>query len=620
MKQEQRTIKNAFAEYALVHRRLLLALVVVCLLFSALLWQFYRLQIVNHEKYRTQSLENRVQLQRLAPKRGLVYDREQRLLAENQPSYMLVIYRDQVEDLGETISELQSIGIIDEQEAEAFYARMRNYRIFEAVPVRLNMDEESIAHFVARVWRFPGVEVKASLMRYYPQRQLITHMLGYISRINERERRTVDSENYAATEYIGKIGVERFYETELHGTVGFEYVEVNARGKVLRTLETTPPIPGQDIVLHLDLDLQKTAFDALGDYRGAIVALDAKNGGVLAAASTPSYNPNLFSRRITQAQYEALRDDIDLPLFNRILQAQYPPGSTIKPFVGLAGLEKKVITMRTTISDPGWYQLPNDERLYRDWKRTGHGEVNFITAMEESCDVYYYDLANKLGVEAIYETLDQFGFGRRSGIDVHNERVGINPSAQWKQRQGHGRWFTGDTLNIGIGQGFMLATPMQLAHATNIIANRGKVLVPKMVAKVGDKELPPEELAPIVLKKPENWQNVIRSMEGVIHSWRGTAHRLSRGLDYKIAGKSGTAQVVGIAQGEKYDASQVALRKRDHALFVAFAPIEDPIITVAVVVENGESGSAVAGAMARQVIDRWISLQAAKEKEENDDE
>src|SRR5690554_1319818 len=273
MKQEQRTIKNAFAEYALVHRRLLLALVVVCLLFSALLWQFYRLQIVNHEKYRTQSLENRVQLQRLAPKRGLIYDREQRLLAENQPSYMLVIYRDQVEDLGETISELQSIGIIDEQEAEAFYARMRNYRIFEAVPVRLTMDEESIAHFVARVWRFPGVEVKASLMRYYPQRQLITHMLGYISRINERERRTVDSENYAATEYIGKIGVERFYETELHGTVGFEYVEVNARGKVLRTLETTPPIPGQDVVLHLDLDLQKTAFDALGDYRGAIVAL-----------------------------------------------------------------------------------------------------------------------------------------------------------------------------------------------------------------------------------------------------------------------------------------------------------------------------------------------------------
>ncbi len=614
MKPEQRTLKNTLAEHALVHQRLLLALLVVCLLFGVLLWQFYRLQVVNHEKYRTQSHDNRVQLQRLAPKRGLIYDREQRLLAENQPSYMLVVYRDQVEGLEHTISELQRLGIIDQQEQDAFYQRMRSYRVFEAVPVRLNLDEQSMGQFVARVWNFPGVEIKASLMRYYPQRQLITHMLGYISRINESERQKVDSDNYAATEYIGKIGVERFYETQLHGTVGYEYVEVNARGKVLRTLETTPPEPGDDIVLHLDLDLQKAAFDALGDYRGSIVALDTKTGGILAAVSTPSYNPNLFSRRITQAQYDALREDIDLPLFNRVLQAQYPPGSTIKPFVGLAGLEQGVITMRTKIQDPGWYQLPNDVRLYRDWKRTGHGEVDFIKAMEESCDVYYYDLANKLGVAAIHDFLQRFGFGRHTGVDIHNERLGINPSPQWKRRQGRGNWFTGDTLNIGIGQGFMLATPMQLAFSTNIIANRGKVFTPQMVAKVGDVLIPPEEQPAVVLKKPENWQHVIRSMEGVIHSWQGTAHRLSRGLDYKMAGKSGTAQVVGIAQGEKYDASQVALRKRDHALFVAFAPVENPIITVAVVVENGESGSTVAGGMARDVIDTWIKKQKAKEE------
>lgn len=614
MKQELRTLKNTLAEHALVHQRLLLALLLVFLLFAALLSQFYRLQVIDHDKYQTQSQENRVHLQRLIPKRGLIYDREQRLLAENQPSYMLVVYRDQVDDLSLTISELQRLDIIDQQEADAFYSRMHNYRVFEAVPVRLNLDEHSIAHFVAREWNFPGVEIKASLMRFYPERQLITHMLGYISRINEAERQQVDSDNYAATEYIGKIGVERFYETELHGKVGYAYVEVNARGKVLRTLETTLPIPGDDIVLHLDVDLQKAAFQTLGEYRGAIVALDAKTGGVLAAVSTPSYNPNLFSRRITQQQYEALRDDIDLPLFNRVLQAQYPPGSTIKPFVGLAGLEQGVISMRTKISDPGWYQLPNDDRLYRDWKRTGHGEVDFIKAMEESCDVYYYDLANKLGVDAIHNFLHRFGFGRYSGIDVHNERLGINPSPQWKRKQGRGGWFTGDTLNIGIGQGFMLATPMQLAFATNIIANRGKVYVPQMVAKVGDKILAPQQLPSIVLKKPENWQHVILSMEGVIHSWKGTAHRLAKGLNYKIAGKSGTAQVVGIAQGEKYDASQVALRKRDHALFVAFAPVEDPIITVAVVVENGESGSAVAGAMARQVIDTWMKKQIAEDE------
>lgn len=613
MHAELRTIKNAAVEHALVHRRLLLALLFVIALLGVLVWRFYQLQIVHHEQYQTQSQANRVHMQRLAPKRGLILDREQRLLADNQPSHMLAIYRDQVDDVNATLEQLKALDIIDEQEQEAFFKRARTYRAFEAVPVRLNLDDETIARFVSHKLHFKGVEIKASLMRYYPHGPLLSHMLGYVSRINENDRTLIDLENYSATEHIGKIGVERSFETELHGFVGYEYVETNARGKVLRTLETIPPIPGQDVVLHLDLDLQQAAFELLAGRRGAIVALETKTGGVLAAASTPSYDANLFARRITYSQYQALQDDIDLPLFNRVLQGQYPAGSTIKPFVGLAGLEERVISMASTVFDPGWYQLPNDERFYRDWKRTGHGNrVDFIGAMEESCDVYYYDLAFKLGVNTIHEYLDRFGFGRRTGIDVPNERMGINPSPQWKRSQGRGGWYPGDTLNIGIGQGFMLATPMQLAYATNILANRGRVLVPQMVAKIGGEAVPVKELPPVVLRNPKNWDNTIDSMVAVVHGKRGTARIMSRGINYKIAGKSGTAQVIGIAQGAKYDASQVLIRQRDHALFIAFAPVEDPVITVAVVLENGESGSNVAGPMAGKVIDVWLAKQTAE--------
>lgn len=604
------TLKNTLQEFAVIHRRLWLVLLVIIGAFSILLWRFYQLQVVNFEKYQTQSRDNRVHLQRLAPQRGLIYDRRHRLLADNQPSYMLVVYRDQADEIEDIIKGLQELNIIDSQEVEAFYQRSRNYRPFEAVPVRLNMSEEAIARFVAQKHRFQGVEVQASLMRYYPHGELAAHMLGYISRINERERASVDQENYSATEYIGKIGVERSYEEQLHGKVGFEYVETNARGKVLRSLETTLSQPGKNITLHMDLELQRAAFEALGDFRGAIVALDAQTGGVLAAVSTPSYDPNLFARRITHRQYQALQADIDLPLFNRVMQAQYPPASTLKPFIGLAGLEENTVTMASKVYDPGWYQLPNDERFYRDWKRTGHGFIDLQHAVEQSCDVYFYDLAYKLGIRQIHQYLAKFGFGQATGIDVLSERSGVNPSPEWKRSQGRGVWFPGDSLNVGIGQGYMLATPLQLAHATNIIANRGKVLVPHMTAKIDGEEQEVQYRARVVLKHEKHWDDIINSMTGVVHNWRGTAFRLRQGLNYKIAGKSGTAQVIGIAQGEKYDASQVALRKRDHALFIAFAPVEDPVISVAVVVENGESGSTVAGGMAKQVIEKWMAILA----------
>lgn len=610
---EQKAFKNILQEIAVIHKRLWFVLFIVLFAFSILLWRFYQLQVVNFEKYQTQSRENRVHMQRLSPQRGLIYDRNQILLADNQPSHMLVVYRDQVKDLQGIIEGLLELSIIDEQEEETFYQRAKNYRAFEAVPIRLNIGEAAMARFAAQKHRFQGVEIQASLMRHYPQGELLAHMLGYISRINERERQMVDAENYAATEYIGKIGVERSYEQLLHGEVGYEYVETNARGKVLRTLETTLPAPGKNLRLHLDLDMQGLGFELLGEHRGAIVALDAKTAGVIAAVSTPSYDPNLFARRITFKQYQSLQDDIDLPLFNRVLQAQYPPASTLKPFVGLAGLEEKTVNMSTKVYDPGWYQLPNDSRYYRDWKRTGHGFIDLKHAMEQSCDVYFYDLAYKLGIQKIHSYLALFGFGQATGIDVLNERRGVNPSPEWKRSQGRGGWFPGDSLNVGIGQGYMLATPMQLAHATNIIANRGKVMIPQMVAEIDGQATAKQSMPAIKLKNERHWDDIIGSMEGVLHNWRGTAYRHGRDLSYKMAGKSGTAQVIGIAQGEKYDASQVALRKRDHALFIAFAPVEDPVISVAVIVENGESGSAVAGAMAKAMVEAWMKKQGEEQ-------
>lgn len=598
----------------MIHRRMLLALLVVMMLFSGLIWRYVDLQIYQHERYQTQSQANRVHLQRLPPQRGLIVDRKQRILAENLPSHQLVVYRDQLQDKAETVlGRLAALGVIDDRDIEAFGQRAGRYRTFEAVPLRFNLSDEEIARFSARQMHFDGVEIQADLLRHYPYPELVAHMVGYVGRINARELAGLDRDNYGATTHIGKTGVEKSYEQVLHGRVGYAYVETNARGQVLRTLDTEPPRPGEDIALHLDLDLQAAAFEALGDYRGALVALNPKNGAVLAAVSTPSYDTNLFVKGISHADYNALREDIDLPLFNRILQAQYPPGSTVKPVVGLAGLEQQVVTMATTINDPGWYRLPDTERLYRDWKREGHGSrIDFVDAMEQSCDVYYYELAHKMGIGAIHDSMAQFGFGEPTGIDVPSERSGINPSGDWKRRQGLGNWFTGDTLNVGIGQGYLLATPLQLAHATAIIASRGKVYAPQMVARVGTEDIPPVTRAAIELNNPDNWQHVIDSMEAAVHGRRATARGIARGLDYRMAGKTGTAQVIGIPQGEKYDASQIAERKRDHGLFVAFAPVDDPLIAVAVVVENGEHGSTVAAPMARRVMDLWIEKQAGE--------
>lgn len=602
-------LRDSRREQRTIHLRLFAAFFLMTLLFLGLASRYYFLQIIEYEKYHTKSDSNRVFLQRVPPTRGLIVDRNHRLLAENQPSFMMTVVPDEVKSLETLYDYLKSLDLIDDADIAAFKKRRRRHRSFEQVPLRLNLSDREIAIITANRPRLRGVEVKADLVRHYPYGELVAHMLGYVGRINDREQRDLDEKNYAGTHHIGKIGVEKTYEKVLHGQVGFENVETNAQGRVLRVLKRVNPEKGKTLRLHLDIDLQKVAFDALNGSRGAIVALDTETGGVLAAVSTPGFDPNHFVNGISFADYDALKNDLDIPLFNRVLQAQYPPGSTIKPVMLIAGLEEKVITTKSTVQDPGWYKLPNDPRLFRDWKRQGHGVVDMYYSMEQSCDVFYYDLAYRLGIHNIHKYYGLFGLGEKTGIDVPSEWRGINPSPDWKRKQGRSSWYTGDSLNIGIGQGFLLATPMQLASLASIIANEGEKRVPTMVAAVNDKLVLQRRKPSVILDNEVHWKEIKDSMERVVHGRRGTARAIAKGLKYRIAGKTGTAQVVGIAQGAKYDAKALKERQRDHALFLGYAPADKPQIALAVMVENGGSGSSVAAPIARKVFDTWILRQ-----------
>lgn len=612
MKRHQTIVDNA-REQRIIRVRIALAIGCIAMLSCIIIARFYYLQINQYEVYQTQSQLNRVQLQKIPPPRGLIFDREQRLLAENQPTYVLALERDRITDLSTILQTLKKLDLVSDDDIQRFEKKAHTFRMFEAVPIRFNLDENSIAKVAANRIRLEGVVIKVNLARYYPQKELLAHMLGYVGRINEKEMLTLDKDNYGGTDFIGKIGVEKGYEDLLHGTVGYEHVETNARGEVLRTLERTPPVSGRNLTLHLDLDLQKIAYDAIGEgNRGAVVAIDVRTGGILAAASRPSYDPNLFVNGISFSAYKGLQEDIDLPLFNRVLQAQYPPGSTIKPFSLLAGLEEGIYTLDTYISDPGAYQIPGEKRFYRDWKREGHGRVGYIEAIEQSCDVYFYQLAYKMGINKMHKYYDIFGFGERTNIDSPDERPGINPSQEWKKGTGRGAWYAGDTVNIGIGQGYLIVTPLQLAYATSIIANKGQRYVPQLVARLDGVEVLPKKLEPVILKDQERWHHVTQAMKAVVHGERGTAKIIKQGLTYEIAGKTGTAQVVGIKQGQRYDARLVARRNHDHALFMGFAPAENPEIAIAVVVENGQHGSSTAAPVARKVFDAWMAKVAGK--------
>ena len=601
-------LKDHEKDARLVRNRVVVGAVAIMLLICVLIARLYYLQVIQHDYHSTLSENNRVHVQPIPPTRGLIFDRNGVIVADNRPSFSLSMTRERAGNWQEVLDTIVEVLELTPDDRALFEKRMRQgRRPFEPVPILFELNEEQIARVAVNQFRLPGVEVVAQLVRHYPQGAHFAHSVGYVGRINEKELKTLDPVNYSGTHHIGKTGIERFYEADLHGQVGYEEVETNARGRVLRVLKRTDPKPGKDIVLSLDIKLQEAAEAALGGRRGAVVALDPRTGEVLAMVSQPSFDPNLFVTGIGFKAYAELRDSIDRPLFNRVLRGLYPPGSTIKPAVAIAGLDSGVVNAGSRVFDPGYYQLPNYDHKYRNWNRSGDGWVDLDTAIMRSNDTYFYDLAHKMGIDRLSSYMNKFGIGQRVALDMFEESAGLMPSREWKRATRRQAWFPGETLILGIGQGYMQATPLQLAQATALIANKGVWNRPHLAKTIeGQPPVDDNPMENIVLRDKSDWAKVTHGMEQVMHNARGTARKAAIGSQYRIAGKSGTAQVVAIKQGEKYDRNKLQERHRDHALFVAFAPAEAPRIVVSVMVENGESGSGVAAPVVRQVMDAWL--------------
>jgi penicillin-binding protein 2 len=610
----QITLKDHIFESRLVMNRAVVLLVIGGLLLVVLLTRLLYLQVIEHEHFTTLSEDNRVKLQPIPPNRGLIFDRNGVLLAENLPSYRMEITPEQVDDMGATLSALEDIIEIRDIDRSRFEKLLSRKPRFEAIPLRFHLSDEDVARFSVNRHRFPGVDITAGLARHYPLGASTVHALGYVGRIDEQALKTLDSSNYRGTTHSGKIGVEKTYESLLHGKVGLQHVETTAQGRVIRVLDRTPPVSGRNIYLTIDSRVQAAAEKAFGDHSGSAIAIDPNNGDVLTFVSLPIYDPNPFVNGIEFDDYAALRDDDKQPLFNRALRGQYPPGSTVKPFVGLAGLEQGVTSSHSSTYCPGFYTLPGNTRKYRDWKRTGHGTVDLTKSIVQSCDVYFYDLARSLGIDRIHEYLGHFGFGHRTGIDIQGELAGLLPSREWKRSRRDQPWFPGETIITGIGQGFFLVTPTQLATATAALANGGRIMQPNIVHAEQDgnsDELIPHQprlLETITIQEQEHWDSVISAMIDVVHSARGTARRIGKDSPYMIAGKTGTAQVFGLKQDEKYDAETIPEKLRDHALFIGFAPADNPKIAIAVIVEHGGGGSSVAAPIARIIIDAYLQV------------
>ncbi len=605
-------LRDNLRESQLFTNRAVVALVLIIIALLALIGRMVQLQILSHDHYTTLSHNNRVSIVPLPPTRGLIFDRNGVILAQNLPTFSLEIVPERCRDLDQTITDLRQLIDISDNEVQRFKKRIKHQRRFQSTPLRFRLSDEESARIAVNRHRLPCVEVEARLTRDYPLGSLMVHAIGYVGRINERELAVIDRSNYAATSHIGKLGIEKAYEALLHGQVGSQHVETNVLGRTIRVLQRTPPTPGTNLTLTLDSELQRSAKEALGDNRGAVVAIDPRNGDVLVLASQGDYDPNLFVNGIDHASYQALQSSTAKPLFNRALKGQYPPGSTAKPFIGLAGLERDYTTTEESIFCRGWYTLPNNEHKYRDWKKTGHGHTDLKKSIIESCDVYYYNLARFMGIDTIHDYLGQFGFGRKTGIDIGGELAGILPSTTWKKRVKGKPWYLGETLISGIGQGYTLATPLQLAVTTATLASRGRYIQPHLLSDPQRTEAAARALAPatieyqVAIKEPDHWDYIIQAMTDVIYSSHGTARKLDKGQPYKIAGKTGTAQVFGIKQDEKYVAEDIAKHLRDHALFIAFAPADAPKIAIAVIVENGGSGGAVAAPVAGAVIDKYL--------------
>ncbi|HEX2548281.1 MAG TPA: penicillin-binding protein 2 [Gammaproteobacteria bacterium] len=602
-------IKNHIEEIQLTTRRSIAAFVIMLILISLLILRLAFLQLMQHDLYTTLSKKNWLDIVAIEPTRGLIYDRNGVLLAENIPVFSLDIIPNKITNLTQTLASLSKIIPLSDTEIAQFHKELKQHRRFDEIPLKYRLSETEVAKFYENQYHFPGAVIKARLIRHYPMGGTVSHVLGYVGRINTEDLEDIDITNYSATNYIGKLGIEKFYEDELHGTVGYEQAENDASGQPVRVLNRIKPIPGKNLYLTIDVNLQLAAEEALAGSRGAVVAIQPATGQVLALVSEPTYDPNLFVAGISNQEFQTLQQSQDKPLYNRSLRGLYPLASTIKPFLALEALDSGIIDTRYTIFDPGWYQLPNNSHRFHDFKRHGHGRVNVSQAITSSCDTFFFDLAHRMGIARIDDILTRFGFGELSGIDIGEELPGVVASPAWKRKAQGLPWYEGDTINSGIGQGSMTTTPIQLANGIAIIANRGIRYVPHLLLKeqVGKKVDPqmPITLDPVVMHD-DTWNTVIKAMQEVITSQSGTGYRFGKNVGYSVAAKTGTGQVFSIKKRDKNENAvpQMDLPEhlRDHSFFVAFAPVDKPEIAVAVIVEN----SVLAGSIARKVLDYYL--------------
>jgi penicillin-binding protein 2 len=618
-------IKDHHSERRLFVRRVMVATFMAILLLGIVIARLVQLQVVQHELFAEKAQGNRVRIEPVAPIRGLIFDRRGRVIAENLPAYQLELVPEQVADIDDTLERLADLALIAREDIPRFKELSRSGPRFRPVSLKFRLTEEEIANFAIQRPRFPGVDFKPRLVRHYPDGAAVAHAVGYVGAMNSDDLRRLDAARYAGTSHTGKTGVESSFESDLHGAAGYRHLVSNARGRQVpgdssQLLDSLPidekPAPGSNVYLSIDLDLQLLATRLLEGRRGAVVALDPQSGEILALVSAPSFDPNLFAVGMSTDQYGELETNVDVPLFNRAVRGRYPPGSTIKPMLALAALETGATNLTRKTFCMGYFMLPNSTHRYRDWKPEGHGPVDLHDAIEQSCDVYFYEISQEVGIDNMHDYLDRFGLGRKTGVDIGGEQAGVVPSREWKRENFRNRddqrWYHGETVIASIGQGFMLATPLQLAAAAAALSTRGQHFRPHMVAAVedalsGERTLViPERLPDVEISNSLYWDNIINAMHDVMQGPRGTARAVGTGAPYEMAGKSGTAQVVSIGQDEEYDEEEIEERQRDHALFISFAPLDKPRIAVAVVVENGSSGSGVAAPIAKAIMDQYL--------------
>jgi penicillin-binding protein 2 len=618
-------IKDHHSERRLFISRVILTSVSGVLLLGVVVARLVQLQVFDYEHFAERSQGNRVRIEAVPPIRGLVYDRRGRILAENLPAYQLELIPEQVADIDDTLQRLAVLNLIAHEDIEQLKELTSSGPRFKPVALKLRMTDEEIAVFAVHRPRFQGVDFRPRLLRHYPDGAAVAHAVGYVGALSVNDLKRLDPTRYAGTAHAGKTGIENSFEMDLHGDAGYRHIITNARGRQVpadsRNLSDTlpsdkTPDPGANVYLSLDLDLQLIASKALEGRRGAVVAIDPWSGEILALVSAPSFDPNVFAVGMSRTEFADLQDDATQPLFNRAVRGSYPPGSTIKPMLALAALETGATNLERKTICRGYFMLPNTTHRYRDWKAGGHGEMDIHDALEQSCDVYFYEISRDIGIDNMHTYLDMFGLGHRSGIDMSGEADGLVPSREWKRQafsdRDNQRWYHGETVIASIGQGYMLATPLQLANAAAAIATRGIRYRPHLVAAIEDPLsgqrtlITPERLDDVVVEDDANWQTIIDGMHAVMQGTRGTARAVGMGAPYEMAGKSGTAQVFTVGQDEEYDEDEIEERLRDHALFISYAPLENPRIAVAVVIENGSSGSRVAAPIAKAIMDEYL--------------